>query len=173
MLIIDVQIGLVAMMSAELTNQVLPNIRALLDVARSAGTAVFFVQHDGPKEHPLEVGTPGWAIDPSIPPLPGEPIIRKQASDSFFETPLAEQLHAAGINSLVIAGGMTEYCIDTTCRRALTLGFDVTLVGNAHLTRDNSVLTAAQIVAHHNLILDGFEAGANSIKVTPTNRISF
>ena len=126
----------------------------------------------GPKGHPLEAETPAWAIHPSISPLPGEPVIRKKASDSFFETRLAELTEAAEINHLIIVGGMTEYCVDTTCRRAVTLGYDVTLVADAHLTRDTPVLTAAQIIAHHNLLLNGFAAGIHSIKVIPTDQVS-
>jgi hypothetical protein len=48
----------------------------------------------------------------------------------------------------------------------------VTLAADAHLTRDTSGLTASQIIAHHNLLLDGFAAGGRSIKVTPTSEIS-
>jgi hypothetical protein len=47
----------------------------------------------------------------------------------------------------------------------------VTLVADAHLTRDNPVLTASQIIEHHNLLLDGFAAGIHSIKVTPAGEI--
>jgi nicotinamidase-related amidase len=133
---------------------------------------VVFVQHDGPKGHPIEAETAAWAIHPSILPLRGEPVIGKKASDSFFETRLAEELQTREISHLMIVGGMTEYCIDTTCRRAVTLGYDVTLVADAHLTRDTPDLTAAQIIAHHNLLLDGFAAGIHSIKVTPTGEIS-
>ena len=45
---------------------------------------------------------------------------------------------------------MTEYCIDTTCRRAVSLGYDVTLVADAHTTHDNDLLPAEKIIAHHN-----------------------
>jgi len=159
-------------MPPELQNRVLSNITVLLSQARSSGIPVLFVQHDGPKGHPLEAETAAWAIHPSILPRSGEPVIRKKASDSFFETRLAEELQRAEISHLIIAGAMTEYCVDTTCRRAVTLGFDVTLVADAHLTRDTPDLTAAQIIAHHNLLLDGFAAGMHSIKVTPTGEIS-
>jgi nicotinamidase-related amidase len=66
---------------------------------------------------------------------------------------------------------MTEYCIDTTCRRAVTAGYNVTLVSDGHLTRDSSVLLATAIVAHHNLTLDGFAAGSHAIQVMPTKSI--
>ena len=160
-------------MPPELQDRVLSNITVLLCKARSSGTPVFFIQHDGPKGHPLEAETAAWAIHPAILPLSGEPVVRKKASDSFFETRLADELRTREIRHLIIAGAQTEYCVDTTCRRAVTLGYDVTLVTDAQLTADSSVLTAAQIIAHHNLLLDGFAAGLHSIKVTPTGEISF
>jgi nicotinamidase-related amidase len=172
LVIIDVQVGLVRLMPPELQDRVLSNIAVLLSKARSSGIQVLFIQHDGPKGHPLEAETSAWAIHPSILPMSGEPVIRKKASDSFFETGLAEELQTGEIRHLIIVGGMTEYCVDTTCRRAVTLGYDVTLVADAHLTRDTPVLTAAQIIAHHNLLLDGFAAGTRSIAVTPTGEIS-
>jgi nicotinamidase-related amidase len=170
--IIDVQIGLVRLMPLELQNRVLANVTVLLGKARSSGVPVLFVQHDGPRGHPLEAETSPWAIHPSILPLSQEAVIRKKASDSFFETGLAEELQGNGIGHLIIAGAMTEYCVDTTCRRAVTLGYDVTLVADGHLTRDTPVLTSSQIIAHHNTLLNGFAAGIRSIKVTPTVGIS-
>ena len=127
-------------MPPELQDRVLSNITVLLSQARSSGIPVVFIQHDGPKGHPIEAETAAWAIHPSISPLLEEPVIRKKASDSFFETRLAEELQTRMISHLVIAGGMTEYCIDTTCRRAVTLGYDVTLVADAHLTRETPAL---------------------------------
>jgi nicotinamidase-related amidase len=171
LLTIDVQIGLVRLVPTELQDSVLPKLAGLLSKARSSGILVLFIQHDGPKGHPLETNSPAWAIHPAISPLSGELVIRKKASDSFFETELAERLRTDGIGQLIIAGGKTEYCVDTTCRRAVTLGYDVTLVADAHLTRDTRILTAAQIIAHHNLLLAGFSAGIHSIKVTPASEI--
>ncbi|MGA7080636.1 MAG: cysteine hydrolase family protein [Terriglobales bacterium] len=171
LLIIDVQVGLVRLMPSELQERVLSRITALLRKARSSTTPVFFIQHDGDKGHPLEAESPAWAIHPAILPRAGEPVIRKKASDSFHETRLAEELQARKISHLIVAGAMTEYCIDTTCRRAVTAGYDVTLVADAHLTRDTPVLTAAQIIAHHNLVLDGFAAGVHSIAVKTAGEI--
>jgi len=44
-------------------------------------------------------------------------------------------------------------CVDATCRRAINLGYNVTLVSDAHSTTDNAVLTAPQTIAIHNHIL--------------------
>ena len=173
LLIIDVQIGLVELIPAEIRAGVLSKIETLLSRARASGTPVIYIQHDGAKGHPLETHTKGWEIHPLLKPADGEPVIRKRESDSFFETTLQRELEKRGIMHLIIAGGMTEYCVDTTCRRATSLGYDVTLASDAHLTRDNGVLTAANIIAHHNFVLDDFGAGNHVIRVMPTAEIVF
>ena len=173
LLIIDVQIGLVELMSLEVQRDVLPKIKVLLTKARAAAKPVIYIQHDGPKGHPLEAHTKGWEIHPSVKPTDAEPVIRKRESDSFFETTLQQELGKRGITNLIIAGGMTEYCVDTTCRRATSLGYDVTLASDAHLTRDNGVFTAANIMAHHNFVLNDFGAGGHVVRVKPTDQIVF
>jgi len=173
LLIVDAQVGLVELASAEIKGSVLSRIETLLAKARASGTPVIYIQHDGPKGHPLETDTKGWEIHPLLKPADGEPIIRKRECDSFFETTLQQELENKRITHLVVAGGMTEYCVDTTCRRATSLGYDVTLASDAHLTRDNGVLTAANIIAHHNLVLDDFGAGNHVVRVRATGEIVF
>jgi hypothetical protein len=126
LLIIDVQMGLFD--DADTRDRaVLERIATLLERARATRTPVIFVQHDGGPGHPLEAGTPGWRIHPAVTPLDEEPIVRKRASDSFYKTRLQHALDARGIMRLVVVGAMTEYCVDTTCRRALSQGYDVTI----------------------------------------------
>ena len=173
LLIIDVQIGLVELMSAEVQSRALPKIKTLLTEARASGIPVIYIQHDGAEGHALETRTKGWELYPSLKPANGECVIRKRESDSFFGTTLQQELEKRGIAHLIVAGAMTEYCVDTTCRRATSLGYDVTLAGDAHLTRDNEVLTAANIIAHHNLVLNDFGAGEHVVRVKPTDEIVF
>ena len=47
LLIVDVQIGLVALMSAEVQRSVLPKIKTLHTEARASGIPVVYIQHDG------------------------------------------------------------------------------------------------------------------------------
>ena len=63
-----------------------------------------------------------------------------------------------GVKNLIITGMQTEYCVDTTCRRAYSLGYRVTLVKDAHSTWGTDLLTAPQIIAHHNEVLGGWFA---------------
>src|SRR5262249_40059295 len=123
--------------------------------------------------HRLEKGIPGWEIHPGVAPEPGELIIHKQFCDAFFETNLQEELNKRGIAHLVVAGCMTQYCVDTTCRRAVSIGYDVTLAGDAHATCDNEYLTVHQIIAHHNHLLESVSAGGREIKVRQSGEINF
>ena len=62
---------------------------------------------------------------------------------------------------------------ESTCGCATSLGYDVSLAGDARLTRDNQVLTAANIIAHHNFVLDDFGAGDHVVRVRTTDEIVF
>ena len=173
LVVIDVQVGLVEWIPQAIQASVLPRIGMLIARARARGRPVIYVQHDGSRGHVLEPGSKGWELHPSLRPSADEPVIRKRESDSFFETTLDEELKKRGVTRVVSAGGMTEYCVDTTCRRATSLGYDVTLASDAHLTRDNGVLTAANIIAHHNFVLNDFGAGDHVITPKITDEIVF
>ncbi|TCP25595.1 nicotinamidase-related amidase [Scopulibacillus darangshiensis] len=130
--------------------QLLKNLQELIHKARTAGVPVFFVQHN---DEEFVTGTPAWEIHPSIAPNEEEVVIQKETPDSFHETDLHEKLQAEQIQNLVIAGNATDYCVDTTTRRAFSLGFHVTLVKDAHRTWDSNTLSAKQIIDHHNEVL--------------------
>jgi nicotinamidase-related amidase len=150
---------------------VVARIAQLVERARAQGVPVLFVQHDGGPGHPLQRGVPGWQIRPELAPAPGEPIVHKTACDSFFQTTLASELASRRIDRLIVAGCMTQYCIDTSVRRAVSLGYDVTLVADGHQTADSGRLTFEQIIAHHNELLHGFHAATHSVSVTPISQI--
>jgi len=136
----------------------LARIGSLIDRARAAGVPVIFVQHCGSEGEVHEPGTEGWEIHPSVAPAPDEVVIQKRHPDSFQGTALRAELQARGINSLIITGLQTEFCVDTTCRRAYSLGYDVILIQDGHSTWDTDDLTARQIIAHHNVVLGSWFA---------------
>lgn len=153
LLVIDVQVGLVSgQHPVDRADLLVARIRELLARARAAGAAIIYVQDVDVGD----IGSPAFQIHPAVVPGEGDLVIHKRAADAFYETPLQRELVSRGIRHLVITGCKTEYCVDTTCRLATNLGYDVTLARDAHATTDNGVLTAAQIVAHHNRLLHGF-----------------
>lgn len=171
LVVIDVQKGLIE--EAYQRDEILERIATLLDRARATQTPVVYVQHNEPKGYQLEVGTDAWQIHPAIAPQSDEPVVNKRASDAFYDTTLKQELDRRGIRHLVVVGGQTEYCVDTTVRRATTCGYDVTLVSDAHTTYGSASLTAPQIIAHTNEMLDGFHSDTCAIIVKPTSGITF
>jgi nicotinamidase-related amidase len=152
-------------------DETVARIAGLIDRARAVPVPVIYVQHDGSRGHRLEPGTPGWPLRPEIEPQPGEVVIHKRACDAFFETTLGAEVAAHGIQRLVICGCMTQYCIDTTVRRAVSLGYDVALAADGHMTADTNALRFEQIIAHHNALLDGFDAGLHQVQVSRSSEI--
>jgi nicotinamidase-related amidase len=157
LLVIDVQKGMFAEEPVYRGTQLLEVLNDLIGRARAAGTPVIYVRHNGNRiEHPLHPDNPGWPIHPAIAPADGELIVDKREPDSFYETTLQQELEARGIKKLVISGIQTDLCVDTTCRRAYSLDYEITLASDAHSTWDAGELSAAQIVAHHNQMLGGW-----------------
>ena len=172
LLIIDVQVGIIDGFHAYKGSEVLEQINGLIGRARASNTPIIYVQHEGSQGDPLEAGTEGWQIHPAIKPRADDLVVRKRAPDSFFETTLQSELQQRGIKRLILTGCQTEYCVDTTSRRAVSMGYDVTLVSDAHTTVDNDLLTASQIIAHHNALLRGFDAGSHSISVMTADDVA-
>lgn len=161
LLVIDVQVGMFeSPLISPVYNgkQVLTKIKDLIDRARSFQVPVIYVQHSGGGGHPLEHGTSGWQIHPMIAPSDGDVVVHKQTPDSFYNTALQQELDLKKIKKLTLVGIQTEYCVDTTCRRAFSLGYDVRLVKDGHSTWDTKTLTAQQIINHHNKILGSWFA---------------
>lgn len=169
LMIIDVQLGMFDERFPVYNGEaLLETLKALIARARGAGIPLIYIQHDGQGDDPLRPDLPGWVIHPDIQPAPGDPVIRKLHPDAFQETGLQETLEKLGIKNLVIAGIQTEFCVDTTCRRAYSLGYNATLVEDGHSTWDTGQLKASQIIAHHNQNLSGW-----FVKLKPAKEIEF
>ncbi|MGI9435593.1 MAG: cysteine hydrolase family protein [Geminicoccaceae bacterium] len=133
--------------------EILARISDVVQRARASGLPIVYIQHDGGRDHPLEKGGQGWQIHPAVQPEKHDVIVAKSMPDSFHETNLKAELDALGVESLIVVGNQTEFCVDTTCRRACSHGYTVTLLKDAHSTWNSDYLTAQQIIAHHNFIL--------------------
>ncbi|HEX4203062.1 MAG TPA: cysteine hydrolase family protein [Ktedonobacteraceae bacterium] len=174
LLVIDVQVGLITGESpAYRSRQVLENVAYLLAQARATGTLIVYMQHESDPGTQLAPGQPAWEIHPTVTPAAGEIVLSKRASDSFYQTPLREVLQAHHIQRLIITGCRTEMCVDTTSRAAISRGYDVTLVQDAHSTTDSDLFRAEQIVNHHNYTLEDFGTDEHVIVLQSANNINF
>jgi nicotinamidase-related amidase len=167
LLIIDVQRVLsVGEYAAFEIDRVIETINALSAKARAAGAPVFLIQHEE-AGGPFQFGSEGWQLAETLAALPGDIRARKTTPDSFHNTELYQALQERGIERLVVCGLQSDFCVDTTVRRALALGYEVVLVADAHSTLDNGVLSAAQIIAHHNITLGNMTSFGVRADVVP------
>jgi nicotinamidase-related amidase len=150
LLVIDVQQGLCeGEHDAFESQQVIARINQVCAKARAAAAVVIFIQHESHSGY-LGFGTAAWQLARGLHAEPADLRIRKTTPDAFHRTQLEEVLRRHAVADLVVCGMHTEFCVDTTARRALALGYPVILVEDAHTTQDNEHLSAAQIIRHHN-----------------------
>jgi len=173
LLVIDVQRGLFddAPHPFE-ADAVVDRINTLVAKARAAAAPVVWIQHERAAGF-LARGSDSWQLHTRLAVLAGDACIFKTTPDSFLRTNLAERLAQSGAEQLVICGYATEFCVDTTTRRALALGYPVTLAADAHTTHDKDHLTAAAIRAHHNATLPGMVSFGPRVQALPAAQIVF
>lgn len=171
LLVIDVQQALCSgEYKAFESERVIERINSVTRKARSAGAPVIMIQHES-QGGPLDFETDGWRLAEGLEVLPTDTLLRKKATDSFHQTELHTFLQERGIKDLVICGLQSEFCVDTTTRRALALGYPVVLVADGHSTLNNSVLSAAQISAHHNETLSNISSFGPRAKAVPASEV--
>lgn len=151
-------------------DNVLQRINGMSRAARDAGVPVVLIQHE---DSDMPYLSDAWQLEPRLLTDASDLKMRKTTPDSFLRTELADLLQARGIEHLVICGLQSDYCVDTTTRRALAQGYTVTLASDAHSTVDNAVLSATQISAHHNAVLGSISSFGHRAKVVPAADVRF
>ncbi|CAM3213437.1 isochorismatase family protein [Moritella viscosa] len=101
----------------------------------------------------IEYSCDGWKLQSTLITQACDHFVRKTTPDLFLNTNLQSQLKALGVDSLIVCGYASEFCVDTTVRRAAGLGYPVSLISDDHTTHNKDHATAAHIQAHHNATL--------------------
>ncbi|WP_394275062.1 isochorismatase family protein [Luteococcus sp.] len=152
LLVVDVQVDVMA--RCWQPHRGVETIADLVARARIAGTPVVWVRH---QESGLDAASPGWQVVPELVPEPGEIVVDKRWGDSFSHTDLDDVLAEARASHLWITGAQSDSCVHSTAMGALHRGYDVTLIEDAHTTREGSYeqlhFTAEQLVALANRLV--------------------
>ena len=82
-------------------------------------------------------GTAAWQLADGLEVQTNDVRSRKRTPDAFLRTPLHELLQERGIGQLIVCGMHSEFCVDTTTRCALALGYPVILVPDGHTSAGN------------------------------------
>ncbi|WP_189226130.1 cysteine hydrolase family protein [Saccharothrix coeruleofusca] len=136
-----------------------PAIRAtegLLASARASGLPVLYTRHviseGGPEMSPRwrEAAAPVLAVEPRmlshgswdariidrLAPAVDEVVVDKNRYDAFLYTDLEDALRGLEVERLLVAGVLTNVCVESTVRSALERGFDVAVASDATAAYD-------------------------------------
>ncbi len=184
LLVVDMQIAFVAEGAAIETptaREIVPNINRLSGAAREAGALVvwvistygprpeddwptFFNHVMGPEaaarfRGALTEGAASHAIYPALTRDAADPVVSKNRFGAFIGSQgrLESLLRAAGIDTLLIAGTVTNMCCETTAREAAMLSFKTIMVDDANAGRSDE---------EHNATLSAFLQGMGDVHTT-------
>ena len=171
LLVIDVQNDVVA--NALNRDEVIANIKALVDKARAQAVPVIWVQH---ADDNMPAGTDGWQYVPELHRRDTEPVVHKTYGDSFEDTTLESELAQRGVGRVVVTGAQTDACIRATLHGAFVRGYDTLLVSDAHTTEDFSeygLPPADKVIAHTNMYWTWQAGPGRTASVVGTADIDF
>jgi nicotinamidase-related amidase len=105
----------------------LANVLRAMDAVRAHGVPVVVIQHVSPQADAavFRQGSKEWELHEEVASRPHDVLIHKSLPGSFTGTKLEMWLRERGVETVAIAGYMTQMCCDTTARQAMHLGFGV------------------------------------------------
>ncbi|MFB4169380.1 isochorismatase family protein [Virgibacillus sp. JSM 102003] len=126
--------------------QLITNINLVIEKASEFNVPIVFVRDLSVAEGKGK----GFQVHEKIAVPKDTTFFDKTAMNSFHGTGLLNYLKSQAIEHIIVMGCATQYCIDSAVRTATINGLDVTLVENGHSTIGSAVLSAEQIIKHHN-----------------------
>lgn len=154
----------------------------LIERARHEEVPIVFIQHHATDGEGLVRGSDGWRFVDAVAPRDDDVVVEKNYSDAFVETGLRGTLDRLGAGHLVVLGAESDACINSTARRALAEGYDVTLVEDCHTTSDRTFddprigdvrIGAEQVVVHTNLCLWSLTYPGQVCTIQPADDVRF
>ncbi|WP_295118437.1 cysteine hydrolase family protein [uncultured Leifsonia sp.] len=115
----------------------IPNIEVAMDAAADHGVKLVLVQHIEDEGSPVFArGSDGAALHSSVADRTPDLLVTKQGVSAFAGTELNGWLRSEGVDTVTIAGYMTQHCCAGTARDAAALGFAVEFLSDATGTLD-------------------------------------
>lgn len=147
LLVVDTQ---KAIMTSELYEFELfkSNVNRLINASRENNIEVIFIRHDDGDE--LTKGKDGFEIYEEFQPLGNELVLDKTVNSAFRDTGLGEYLRKKQIDTVIVVGLQTDYCIDATVKAGFELGFKMIVPAYANSTFDNPYMSAEQTYKYYN-----------------------
>ena len=130
--------------------KVIENIKKLILTARGNNKEVIYVRHDDGEGTEFEKGTDGWQIYNEIAPNSSEYIVEKKYNSAFHKTGLREYLENKEIDTIILVGLQTEYCMDATLKSAFHYEYKIIIPEETNSTFDNEYLSGERLYEFYN-----------------------
>ncbi len=172
LIVVDLQNGFmvegVAHALCKTAVEIIPNVNRIADAVRQTGGKVYWVRNTHDEEcltswshfhedltkperrakrvESMSEGTLGHQLHADLDVRPEDEVVRKKRFSAFIQgsSDLESRLRAAGIDTVIITGTVTNVCCESTARDAMMLNFRTIMVtdGNAANTDEehNSAL---------------------------------
>jgi len=112
--------------------QTLPNVTRAMDAAHAAGTPVVVVRHHAPKGAPVfQADAHNGQLHPEIAKRPHDHLVTKSFPSVFTGTDFADWIARNKIDTLSVAGYMTQNCDASTVYEAMHRGLSVEFLSDA------------------------------------------
>jgi len=111
----------------------LDNILKAMDWAHAGHIPVIVIQHTNvaPESPTFRKGTHAWELHDEVRRRHADVLIEKNLPGSFTDTALGTWLQDHSVDTVTIAGYMTQMCCDTTARQAFHLHYAVNFLSDA------------------------------------------
>jgi nicotinamidase-related amidase len=149
LLVVDVQNALIKKHPYN-EKKVIENIKKLILTARGTNREVIYVRHDDGMGTEFEKGTDGWQIYDDVEPNDNEYIVEKKYNSAFHKTGLREYLESNKIDTIILVGLQTEYCMDATIKSAFDYEYKIIVPEETNTTFDNEFLSGEKLYEFYN-----------------------
>ena len=132
LLVIDVQKAFFddSPTTAQSLKEAIEYINGAIALFRDRHLPVISIQHVD-QEDGLVPDTPGFDLPDELEVLPSDLHIHKTYGNAFNKTPLAQELQAQGVDTVIVTGFCAEYCVLATHRGAQDLDLTPMLLRGA------------------------------------------
>lgn len=127
---------------------IVPAVRRAAEACRATGAPVVFANDSflpgdflfGGRMQPHALrGTPGAEVIPELDPRPSDIRLPKRRFSAFYKTDLDQTLRLLGVDTVVVAGITTPYCVLTTALDALAHDFRAVILEDASAAHKREV----------------------------------
>ncbi len=127
LLVVDVQNAVFPILNED---TFLKNVKKLIEKAEKSNKPIIYVQHTNNADY--REGSDGWQIKEEIRPEGEYLSITKKYGSSFKETNLKELLASLKVDTLVICGLASQFCVNATIVDAINMEYTVIAASDAH-----------------------------------------